>query len=171
MIRATVYGALIVVIYVTLCPKCYKEIPWGVRWALHNSDTFELLSIKPSGPSSDPDAIRADPREKVEGTDIVLGSVIITDPVVRRELIAALDDGLNNGEHGWKCFDPRHAIRVRRGTNTYTILICFECGWVRIEQPDNSDWKLIPFRGKKNLFDKTLREAGIEQDQPPGAGK
>jgi hypothetical protein len=54
--------------------------------------------------------------------------VEITDPSKRKELIAALKDGVaRRPEFGMKCFWPRHGIRAVEKGRVVEYVICFQC--------------------------------------------
>jgi len=58
----------------------------------------------------------------------VLGSVEITDPGERQQIIAALKDGIARGGVTAACFLPRHGLRAVEKGKVVEYVICFECG-------------------------------------------
>src|SRR5205814_56502 len=59
----------------------------------------------------------------------ILGQVEINDAEQRRQLIAALKDGIARSDrHYWvMCFCPRHGLRVVENGKTVDYVICFQC--------------------------------------------
>lgn len=58
----------------------------------------------------------------------VFGKVQITDPELRRQVIAAVKTDIRVGRpFQMKCFEPRHVLRVVKDGRTVDVLICFEC--------------------------------------------
>jgi hypothetical protein len=100
-------------------------------------------------------------------------------PVADAESLRAIADAWAKDADtsaGALCFEPRHAIRARRGDQVVDIVICYSC----LEQlifaegataasPDGGfvAWKLHPMStGSRSLLDRLLREKGVEPEHP-----
>jgi len=58
----------------------------------------------------------------------VIGSVEVTDPDQRREVIAAVKSAIRNPpEQRLGCWMPRHVLRVTAKGKRIDVVICFEC--------------------------------------------
>jgi hypothetical protein len=91
-----------------------------------------------------------------------LGSVKISDPVHRRDIIAALKEAIRNApEHPKGCWMPRHVLRVVKAGDTIDVAVCFECHSYRLYR-DGKDagGGMISPAGQPRL-DQLLTEAGI----------
>ena len=102
-----------------------------------------------------------DAEEKFRGIP-VLGKVEITDPVKRKEIIAALNISKAEGKHFAKCFYPRHGVRVVEGGREVDHVICFECHYLRIYLNGAIKQLAVPIsRHAQPVFNKTLDEAKV----------
>jgi hypothetical protein len=94
----------------------------------------------------------------------ILGKVEITDPEQRRELIAALREGIATPDVVQaKCFYPRHVLRVEQGGRTADYVICFQCGNYRLYLDGSTRHNLTPSMGRqvRPVFDKPLNDAKV----------
>jgi len=59
----------------------------------------------------------------------LLGQTNVSDAATRQKIAAAVETAVRDFS-GWRasCFNPRHAIRVTSGSQTYDFVICYECG-------------------------------------------
>jgi hypothetical protein len=59
----------------------------------------------------------------------LLGQTTVNDAATRKRVAASIESAVRNF-NGWRatCFNPRHAVRVTSGTQTYDFVICYECG-------------------------------------------
>jgi len=107
------------------------------------------------------------PRDAGQGAETfhgypVLGKVEIADAGQRKELVAALKDGIaRRPKYGAKCFWPRHGLHVVEKGKAVEYVICFECS------------RFDEFAGGERLrhelinpdvqptFDKPLKDAGV----------
>lgn len=90
----------------------------------------------------------------------VLGSVEITDPATKKEILDALHEGLARGTQLARCFWPRHGVRVVRDGETVDSVICFECGHHEIHQ--GGDRKVMPTTSTPQaVLNRHLTAAGI----------
>jgi hypothetical protein len=83
----------------------------------------------------------------------ILGSVEITLPEEKDELLKAFIKGVREGNGGAKCFIPRHALRVMSGSTTTDFVICYECGYVRSDSFPNGSTVFIS-HSPQAAFDK-----------------
>lgn len=97
----------------------------------------------------------------------VLGKVEITDAGKRRELIAALRDGMNRSDGTMmKCFWPRHAIRFVKDGETQDYVICFQCQQLELRSGIAKVVKAIT-KEPQTVLDKMLTDAGIKLAPKP----
>jgi hypothetical protein len=91
----------------------------------------------------------------------VLGKVELTDAEQRRELLAALQSGIDSGDRDpRKCFWPRHAIRTVEKSRTREYVICFQCRQMYIYEDGSESRKPITDQPQPRL-NKFLQEAGV----------
>jgi|tagenome__1003787_1003787.scaffolds.fasta_scaffold20897739_2 hypothetical protein len=135
--------------------KLTNRIPESVRIALENAPEFELLSL--------------DPRERDEDSPSefyrrkVIGKILVKDMALRDRLLAVLDAGVREPATSSKCFDPRHAIRVRNGGKTFYLTICFHCHHVYVFVDDrlNDKFYFPTAYSPLPVFDEVLKSAGV----------
>jgi hypothetical protein len=85
----------------------------------------------------------------------VLGETAIKDSMQCRTVLASVEQSVAApGEWGAKCFDPRHALRVKYEGHTLDFVICFECRWIYI------------FGDGKKLEDVALNDKAKAEFQP-----
>jgi hypothetical protein len=97
----------------------------------------------------------------------VLGKVDITDAGQRRELTAALRDGMNRSDGTMmKCFWPRHAIRFVKDGETQDYVICFQCQQLELRSGSAKVVKAIT-KEPQAVLDKMLTDAGIKLAPKP----
>ncbi len=101
----------------------------------------------------------------------VLGKVEVASAETRRELMAALRDGIAASDGtAAKCFWPRHGLRTVEKGETIDYVICFQC------------LQLMEYRGEKSLdrtttrdpepvFDRPLKQAGVPLAPKGGGGE
>ena len=102
---------------VVLWPSSHPELD------ADRAERIVLYSLDPRGPHDTRPPVTGEP---LHG-HLVLGSVEITDPDRRRELIEALRDGISQGDGQYACFWPRHVLRIERDGRTFDYVICFQC--------------------------------------------
>jgi hypothetical protein len=130
------------------------------RDAVAGLDTPEQLTLysidgRYFEPGQEPKA-----QEKFHGYP-VLGKVEIADGDKRKEIVAALKEGLARSD-GTRaaCFWPRHAIRAVERGQTIDYVICFECYQLEAHAGGSKSMKPIT-REPQPVFNKHLKETGI----------
>lgn len=123
--------------------------------ALEQAEKFELLSLYPYPPANK------------SPTDFhgwkVLGRTQINERQTREQLITAFRKSVEeNDGYAASCFDPRHGIRVQYQGKTVDWVICCECAQVREYVDDRQQSGFLTSGSVKTLFNKVLREAGVE---------
>ncbi|MBB5036962.1 hypothetical protein [Prosthecobacter dejongeii] len=107
----------------------YNKLPSEVLESIKKSPTVIFLSLEPKPENLSED----DPAHRVTLKDYpILGSFqlnneqkhLVADTLSTQVPIFALEAS--------KCFDPRHAIRIEKGSETMDLLICYDCGWIEI---------------------------------------
>ena len=91
----------------------------------------------------------------------VLGKLEITDAEERKEIIAALKNGITDSDGTMaKCFWPRHAIRASQNGETIDYVICFEC--YQLEIHSNGASKTEPTTRKPQIvLNRRLKNSNI----------
>jgi hypothetical protein len=135
--------------------KLSDKFPESVRTALEQEPEFELLSLDPQ--HRDEDAPTEFYRRRV------VGKIRVNDPAMRKRLLGALDASVRAENESAKCFDPRHAIRVRHSGRTFYLVICFHCNNVYIYSDDNLEHQdyIATNISPLDIFDEALKAANI----------
>lgn len=94
----------------------------------------------------------------------VLGQVEITDPVHRREIVAAVKEAIRNPHPDrLGCWMPRHVLRLVKNGKMIDLVICFECHAYTIhvnhESQASAGGGIHP--DGQAVLDKCLKDAGI----------
>lgn len=99
--------------------------PSDDRDVLEQPDSLELLALHPY--PGTPEGTPAKPEDGFQGYK-VLGRAALTDTQERRVLVEGVYKGLN-GEYGPAagCFNPRHALRAKKGERRIDVLLCYQC--------------------------------------------
>ncbi len=142
----------------------------AARAVLENPEVVTLYSVKPADfrkhgyrPSGDDwrsveKLVRA--LEEGEG---VLGSLVLDDREQLGEIVGRMYRGFFDVRKVAGCFDPRHALVFRRGTVYVAALICFQCHYLVVFNPNGGRVRRNPFiQGDlKTLLNGVLRAAEI----------
>lgn len=90
------------------------------------SDDMEILTLAPRRETETETA------DQFHGY-AVLGRKPVADAARRRELIELVFEGVgaSDGRVAY-CFNPRHGLSFRRGSERVDLVICFECSQVRV---------------------------------------
>lgn len=92
----------------------------------------------------------------------VLGKVEIQTPAQRKELVAALKDGIaRRPEHYAKCFEPRHGLRIVDKDKMTEYVICFSCSNYSEHSDDGGKGLQAINSDVRPTFDKPLQDAGV----------
>jgi hypothetical protein len=135
---------------------CGRELAASAR--VEVPDRLTLYSV--DGRDLDPGAKKPAAGEEFHGFP-VLGKVVIEDPVRRKALIDAFNDGIARSDGTMaKCFWPRHGIRAEKGGMTVDYVICFECLQFATHRGDRHEGTAIT-RSPLARFDEELKRAGI----------
>jgi hypothetical protein len=93
----------------------------------------------------------------------VLGKIVIADAEQRKQVIAALKEGIaqGKGQQMAKCFWPRHGILAMEKGKTVEYVICFECSCFE-EFIGGKRLRHEPIESTAQpVFDKPLQDAGV----------
>lgn len=149
---------------------------WNV---LEHADHYELISVDPEFPqamrnrgATRPVEIASMPTTEATtrpGTIngfTVLGTLSIIDAKTQGELNDALRQSMKDWPHmvSGCIFQPRHALRVTKGSDTVVILICFHCGDVQASFNGKSQGYLYVNSVTPPIFNDLLKAAKIPQD-------
>lgn len=149
-------------------PRLGEPIPTGpapeLRGIIEQADRATLYSIWPGRGKPGPGETES-PLPHFEGEFHrfpVLGKVELIDAATRsrvlQSLLASVDD---NFEGEALCFEPRHALRLGRGTDEVDLLICYHCGYMNITSGNKSERVCLSSSSKATL-NRVLRAAGIK---------
>lgn len=92
---------------------------------------------------------------------LILGSVEVDRKEDRRALLAALRKGMDESDGKMaKCFDPRHALRIEKESETIDYVICFECYQVETILPGSRSVTAVT-ESPKRVFNEFARRYGL----------
>lgn len=126
---------------------------------LTGDEQMTLYSIDPAskGPNTKPIA-GAMLREYA-----VLGKVEIVEASIRKEVADRVNRAVaNRAESSRKCFEPRHAIRVKLNDQSRDFLICFQCLNMTVYGQSGFAIGTNITDEPKSLLNKLLTDAGIK---------
>jgi hypothetical protein len=156
-VKRTLYLAVPILIVAALVGGffgLFNHFPAAALKAISNDSGLVFYSIDPSeGPTSMPGAALFHDWP-------ILGQTVLSRPQDRK----MVNDSLRRAARGaWDiaaCFNPRHAIRATDGTETYDVLLCFECGQAAIYLPGGQT-KWIPIHGSPDSLNQLLTAAHV----------
>ncbi|RYG49758.1 hypothetical protein EON79_00220 [bacterium] len=124
------------------CGSSLDRLPTDLRSALESPDSMEVFKIEPEmNPGYRGEAIRHYPvKRKVDV------------PAERRGEVTAWlrDEILSEQGNSAKCFNPQDAVRVKKGPDTYIVLVCTTCGGVALFRNEKRIGSLQTRRGAKS---------------------
>jgi hypothetical protein len=96
----------------------------------------------------------------------VLGKTGITSPKDRSAILAAIKKGIAKSDREeYKCFWPRHGVRLMQSGKTIEYLICFQCLQLDEFLDGRRSHKTTADTSAK-LLDEQLRSAGVPRQKP-----
>jgi len=130
-----------------------RGLPPVERAKLIERGTLTLVSLNPDHESTSPTKLY-DWEE--------LGRVELTDPAEREQLILALNQGIAESDGTVAgCFNPRHAILWKDGSESLDLVICFECLSMSVYENGTRGEGHITTSSPQSTFDKLLKQHGI----------
>ncbi|MCD6052030.1 MAG: hypothetical protein K0Q55_3448 [Verrucomicrobia bacterium] len=102
-------------------------------WIIEKPDSFVLLSLGPDTETQNwaagiTNAPPIKPKPEMLGRWEILGSTAITNRNEQQELISSLQKSLQlSAGKRYACFDPHHALRMKRDDKSTDLIICFQC--------------------------------------------
>jgi hypothetical protein len=154
------WAALYIYVYIA---RQKASLPVEVEALMENADEFTLFSLD-AHDFNDPN----DPKT-IQG-HAILGQLDIKSFDTRTNLIAALNEGIRADYQPhilWGvsavpgCFNPRHAIRAKKGNKTVQLLICFECEQIKITSNYGTNWYFLTSHDPATVFNGILKDAGV----------
>lgn len=116
-----------------------RTLPADTREFLRAATTFEIVAVHPAWAtaSAKPEGVT----EIMHGHG-VLGRAPIEAASERSAVVDLIDKAIGSSDGAVAgCFNPRHGVSALRGSDRMDILICFECGSMRVhtaaEKPDS----------------------------------
>jgi hypothetical protein len=131
-----------------------KSFPATYAAALEKGTEFELLSLHPL-------AYEATPENSFHGWKVI-GKTLITDDATRKQVVAAFNKGIQEGDVMADCFNPRHGIRVKLSERMVDFVICFECDGVEVFFNDKRQEGFACTAKPQSAFDEALTAGGAE---------
>jgi hypothetical protein len=117
-------GAIAIVcvtgVYLWISPS---PLPTEVAHALNSPDTATLYSLEPSERPTQND-------RTLQGFKII-GQTSL-DRGSTKAVVAEFTAAIKNGGGLTLCFDPRHALSVTSGGTAYDLVLCYECGVLKV---------------------------------------
>jgi hypothetical protein len=139
-------------------PRSQNLLAAESKNVLENAEVLELLSL-------DPVPLKEHPEEGFHGYAI-LGAVKLNDSVKRKALLRALYAGITNSDGSVAaCFNPRHGLRAKLGSEVVELVICFECH--QIETHATNGRSVLTDASAQPVFDKALTDAGVPLPKDP----
>lgn len=118
------------------------------------AEKFDLLSLNPNWVEVDAPGLTNELFHRHQ----ILGQSSVTNRKLREELVQSLADGIKHSRGiASKCFNPRHGIQARRGTNTLDLVICFECGSLQLYRDQVRDGVFVN-GDPEMIFNAALRQ-------------
>lgn len=147
---------------------------WNTAWkptridpqaqhALDNPSSMTLFSIDPSFRS--PNAFLRF-LEDISYRHLhwwrVLGQVNISETATQKRVATSIERAVHDF-NGWRalCFNPRHAVRVTSGSQTYDFVICYECSSLEVFAGDRQLGS-VSMSGSSRMLDELLKAAHIK---------
>lgn len=156
----TQFGRMLILALALLAPACTEveetpstdPTPFTAR--LDFADTLELFSLQPERP--------AEGQPGFNNYEIV-GSTVLTDESVRKEIAKAIQQASSDPEGFAKgCeFVPHHGLRAIKDGKTTDFVICFQCGDVRVYEGGQRVYTFFITKGPQALLDATLHAAPL----------
>ena len=140
-----------------------KRVPQEVRDFLAGANTLELVSLFPY--SRGYDEKLWDQRGYTTGEKIddyaVLGATTL-EPADRIRVLTEFYKGIaGNDDTVAACFNPRHALRARKGTAVVTAVICFECLQITFYKNGKRTGDALTTKDPRRLFNRVLKTAKV----------
>ncbi|MEE9390996.1 MAG: hypothetical protein V3W41_00655 [Planctomycetota bacterium] len=137
-----------------------RHVPAELRDILENADDYELFAIYPHRPR--PDEIPAADRQ-MHGF-----RVIGRTPVSKATGLSALSviyQGVRDEHYPRaKCFNPRHALRARRGQQWVDLVICYQCQRIFAYDETGERWEISTAPEVRPALDRIYEEQGLKID-------
>ena len=134
---------------------------------------LEVYSLDPS------DGEYLEPTKPLDGPRFhrvkVLGSTRVQDAATRLAIVREVfknfhpdkKDMLSFGMGPAYCFEPRHGVRVVDGAGTIDLVICYECGRMRVHSPDEWEGHILFFGYGRDLIRGVLQADGVPLPPEP----
>lgn len=128
-------------------------------------DSMTLYSLDPDFRSK---GLAPRPTDELFQEHLVLGKLDIKSNADRQALLTAVSKGIaESDEKPMKCFNPRHGIRITRGSKTVDYLICFECLKLDAYVNDDLAWQKRTTKSPAVELNKHLLGAGVPLAETP----
>lgn len=133
-----------------LTSSTIRSLEQADEWVLYSLNPISIEALQPEDPRP----------EEVFHDFPVLGKTVIKDPSATLKLLRALNSGIANFDGmAANCFNPRHGIRAKLGSEVVDLVICFECQQIVIHATNRES--VLTDDSAKPVFDKALTDAGV----------
>jgi hypothetical protein len=86
-----------------------------------------------------------------------------------RKVLNAVDKGRSDSDgKSFKCFDPRHGIRIVAGQKIYDLVICYACGNAMIFEGDKDIGGFLTTGSPAAILNKVLVDSKVPLPKMPG---
>ncbi|MFO0618244.1 MAG: hypothetical protein U0414_36965 [Polyangiaceae bacterium] len=123
---------------------------------------MDVLRLEPHRRARTPAAVG----ENLEGCEVVARATL--PPTAHKKVIDTWRAALDPNGVSAACFDPHHAIVVRKGSATLSLVICFGCGATAVNLDDQLSLYLVT-RDILEPFEAVLRDTGVPLPGPSPA--
>lgn len=125
---------------------------------------IELVSLEPSFDLDEEESDQGTPPSKDSGLHghTLLGSTLLIGDA-RQIALGAVFAGIDGSDGSVAdCFEPRHALRVEHGGETFEIVLCFECLSMRTYRNGERVGSALTSEEPGGALNAILRIAGVE---------
>ncbi len=122
-----------------LPPEAKRVLDMGERFVLLSLEPLPLEQTLDFDPLPPPPGESEPPQRDEFHKYPILGKTEIQDQKKRTELLSALYKGIEGAAGYAPCFYPRHGISATLGSDTVDLVICFECGHIKVYMKHGED--------------------------------
>ncbi len=138
------------------------ELSAEVRSVLESSDSFKLLALHPS-----PDTMRKEEESPAAAASLhgyeILGSYQIDSATDRRSAVEAIYEGIvANPGIAAGCFNPRHGVVAKKGSDVVDLVICLECLQIQVYLNGTKVDGVLTTEDPGTILTSMLNKQGIE---------
>jgi hypothetical protein len=177
--RSLSIGVLALLVFVVPCTlakrACNEKNNWNEAWKrsclddeaqriLEHASTMTVMSLDPTLRSPNFFARLSESLcYRHFGGWRLLGQTTVEDAATRKRVAASIESAVRDF-NGWRatCFNPRHAVRVTSGSQTYDFIICYECGSLECYSGERQVGRSVSISGSPRMLNALLTAAHIK---------